>query len=56
MLPLWQRQCWDTQLRTGESYDAKWDYVRNNPVRKGLVASPDDWPFQGELNVLSWRS
>ena len=54
-LPLWQRDCWDTQLRCGESYAAKWEYVRANPVRKGLVDSPDSWPFQGELNVLAWH-
>ena len=53
--PLWQRDCWDRQLRTGESYTQKWEYVRNNPVRKGLVACADDWPYQGELNVLEWH-
>ena len=53
--PLWQRGCWDRQLRTGESYAQKWEYVRNNPVRKGLVANADDWPYQGELNVLEWH-
>jgi putative transposase len=55
VLPLWQRDCWDTQLRCGESYAAKWEYVRTNPVRKGLVDCPDSWPFQGELNVLAWH-
>src|SRR5258708_7122331 len=29
---LWQRHHWDRQLRSGESYDNKWEYVRNNPV------------------------
>ncbi len=53
--PLWQRDCWDRQLRTGESYSQKWEYVRNNPVRKGLVTCADDWPYQGELNVLEWH-
>ena len=53
--PLWQRNCWDRQLRTGESYSQKWEYVRNNPVRKGLVANAGDWPYQGELNVLEWH-
>ena len=53
--PLWQRDCWDRQLRTGESYAQKWEYVRNNPVRKGLVANADDWLYQGELNVLEWH-
>ena len=53
--PLFQRDCWDRQLRTGESYAQKWEYVRNNPVRKGLVANVDEWPYQGELNVLHWH-
>lgn len=50
----WQRDCWDTRLRRGENYDAKWEYVRQNPVRQGLCAHPDDWPYQGELHVLRW--
>ncbi len=50
----WQRDCWDTRLRRGENYDAKWEYVRQNPVRRGLCAHPDDWPYQGELHVLRW--
>jgi putative transposase len=52
--PLWQRDSWDTQLRRHESYDSKWEYVINNPVRAGLVKERDDWPFQGALNVLRW--
>ncbi len=51
---VWQRHHWDRQLRAGESYDGKWDYVRNNPVRHGLVTCADDWPYQGELNELRW--
>ena len=51
---LWQRDVWDTQLRSGQEYHEKWDYVRMNPVRKGLVNSAEDWPFQGELNVVQW--
>jgi putative transposase len=50
----WQTDHWDRQLRTGESYAEKWDYVRLNPVRHGLVASADEWPYQGELNELRW--
>ena len=53
--PLWQRQCWDTQLRQGESFSAKCEYMVNNPVRKGLVATAEDWPYQGELNVFQWH-
>ena len=32
----------------------KWEYVVRNPVRAGLVNRREDWPFQGELNVLRW--
>lgn len=53
--PVWQLDGWDTQLRRGESYDRKWDYVRHNPVRHGLVDVADAWPFQGELNALAWH-
>ena len=52
--PLWQRSFWDTQLRRLDKYDEKWDYVRYNPVRKGLVQDPEEWPYQGVMNVLSW--
>lgn len=53
-LPIWQRDFWDTQLRRGESYDEKWQYVLENPVRAGLVKHSEEWPFQGELNTLYW--
>ena len=53
--PVWQRSFWDHHLRNGDSYDVKWLYVRNNPVRHGLVSHPDDWPFQGSLNDLWWH-
>ncbi len=50
----WQRNQWDTRMRTAIQYAEKWEYVRNNPVRHGLVARPEDWPFQGELFDLQW--
>jgi putative transposase len=46
---VWQRGFFDHLLRNSESYSEKWDYVRENPVRAGLVSSPDDWPFVGEI-------
>jgi putative transposase len=48
--PIWQRSFWDRQMWTNQACDVKWLYVRNNPVRHGLVEHPDDWPFQGDLN------
>ena len=53
-LPLWQRDHWDRQLRQQDSYGDKWEYVRLNPVRHGLVKRPGDWSYQGEMNVLMW--
>ena len=52
---LWQSGCWDTQMRTGSQYPETWEYVRNNPVRKGIVDNADNWPYQGRMNVLEWH-
>jgi putative transposase len=53
--PVWQREAWDRQVRAGESYTEKWNYVKNNPVRAGLVHDASQWPFQGEIEALSWH-
>ena len=52
--PLWQKSYWDRQMRCGEKYGEKWQYVRNNPVRAGLCDDADRWPFQGEIKELMW--
>ena len=54
--PIWQRHFWDTQLRRDESYNQKWHYVVENPMRAGLVKHACDWPYQGEMNELRWYS
>jgi REP element-mobilizing transposase RayT len=46
---VWQEGFFDHLLRTDESYSQKWTYVRENPVRAGLVQSAADWPYQGEI-------
>ena len=46
---LWEEGFFDHVLRSDESYSQKWNYVRENPVRAGLVKSIDDWPYQGEI-------
>jgi REP element-mobilizing transposase RayT len=50
----WLTDHWDTRMRNASSYEEKWNYIRDNPVRKGLVASADDWPYQGEVFELRW--
>lgn len=49
---LWQPEFFDHLLRSEESYTEKWHYVRQNPVRAGLVSSAEDWPYRGTLNTL----
>jgi putative transposase len=52
--PIWHAGYWDRQIRRGEHYGDRWEYVRQNPVRAGFVQVPDEWPWQGELNELRW--
>jgi len=41
----WQSGCFDHLLRSDESAQQKWDNMRENPVRAGLVARWEDWPY-----------
>lgn len=50
----WQAEFFDHLLRRNESYSQKWEYVRMNPVRAGLVSRAEDWPYQGEVEALDW--
>ena len=44
----WQRDFFDHRLRSNESWELKADYIRQNPVRKGLVQQATDWPWSLE--------
>jgi REP element-mobilizing transposase RayT len=46
---LWQEGFFDHVLRSDESYSQKWNYVRENPMRAGLIKSAEEWPYQGEI-------
>lgn len=41
----WQRGCFDRLLRSDEDLQSKWIYVKDNPVRAGLVERAEDWPY-----------
>ena len=49
---VWQRGFFDHILRSSESYSEKWNYVRDNPVRAGLVKTAEDWPYAGEVVTI----
>ena len=44
----------DRRVRSAASYESEWRYLRDNPVRAGLVMNSDEWPFQGEIHPLRW--
>ena len=53
--PHWQKGFFDHILRSDESYAEKWHYVRENPVRAGLVKDWNEWSFVGEIFDLEFR-
>ena len=42
----WQSNYFDHRIRHAHELRETWDYLRNNPVAKGLCANPDAWPWQ----------
>jgi putative DNA methylase len=43
--PVWQEESFDHVLRSQESLKEKLEYIRQNPVRRGLVQKPEDYPW-----------
>jgi REP-associated tyrosine transposase len=54
--PHFQKGFFDHVLRSAESYEEKWNYVRENPVRAGFAKRWDEWPFRGEIFALEYRA
>ena len=52
--PRFQSRGFHHRLRQQEAYTEKWEYIRQNPVRAGLVTDSDDWIYQGKMNDLIW--
>lgn len=50
----WQAGHWDTRMRNASQYESKWEYVRHNAVRHGLVVRAEDWAYQGSIFDLAW--
>ena len=40
-----QRDYFEHRLRNDDEYVEKAAYINDNPVRKGLVSRPEDWPY-----------
>lgn len=41
--PVWQEESFDHVLRSDESMKEKLEYIKQNPVRRGLVKRPEDY-------------
>jgi putative transposase len=53
-VPVWQKDYFDRFLRSPEDYAHKWNYVSENPVRRGIVATAADWKWKGVIEDLSF--
>ena len=42
---IWQRRYWEHLIRDERDLDCHIDYCWYNPVKHGLVANVEDWPF-----------
>jgi putative transposase len=55
---IWQTSFHDRRVRDADEYVRFRHYIRMNPVRKGLVAVPEDFPFSSVQwtldNVPQW--
>jgi REP element-mobilizing transposase RayT len=43
--PFWQDESYDHLVRSDIEFDRNTDYIETNPVKAGLVAAPEDWPW-----------
>lgn len=43
--PVWQARYWEHMLRDEDDWERHIAYILWNPVKHGLVAQPQDWPW-----------
>jgi putative transposase len=43
--PFWHREYWDRFMRDEGHFQQTIAYIHNNPVKAGLAASPEQWPW-----------
>jgi putative transposase len=41
----WQKRYYDHNVRSAESFTNKLRYIHRNPVKRGLCADPEQWPW-----------
>jgi REP element-mobilizing transposase RayT len=54
--PFWQHQFWDRFVRHARELSKRLDYIHLNPVRRGLVARPENWRWSSYRNFALEKS
>jgi putative transposase len=49
---IWQAGFTEVQLHTVDEFQVRQKYIHMNPVRRGLVAAPEEYPFSSIREVL----
>jgi putative transposase len=44
-MPFWQTRYFDHNVRNNEGFVTQLRYIHRNPVKRGLCAAPEDWPW-----------
>jgi len=50
---IWQSRFYDHILRTRREFDQTLEYIHRNPVRRGLVETPREWPWSSAAWYLN---
>jgi len=51
----WQRRYYDFNVHSGFKRLEKLSYMHSNPVRRGLVTKPQDWPWTSCVHYATGR-
>lgn len=61
--PFWQTRYFDHNIRNSEGFVTQLRYIHRNPVKRGLCATPEDWPWSsfrawalGEVGIVEVES
>jgi putative transposase len=51
----WQRRYYDFNVHNELKRTEKLQYMHHNPVRRGLVAKPEEWPWSSFLHIATGK-
>jgi putative transposase len=51
--PFWQRRYYDFNVWSKKKLQEKVHYIHQNPVRRGLVARPEDWKWSSFRHIAT---